>query len=346
MKGKIKLKIAVLMPENATKSIFITPLVQKELAKLGDVTYNETSYIPAVMAEMIADADICVTGWGCPPLNEEIIKNASKLRLVMHTGGSVAPIISPELYERGITVISGNELYAESVADGTLAYILAGLRNITYFNKLVHSGGWRDGTFSNRGLLDRTIGLVGYGAITRYLIPLLKPFRTKIILQSRHLSDEEFQRLGAIRAESREELFSSCDVVSLHLARTTETYHIINKELLALMPDGALLVNTARGSVVDETALEDELISGRISAVLDVFEEEPLPASSRLRGLENVILIPHMAGPTGDRYENVSLALIEDAIKMFNGESPIYQIDYNSAIRMTNDSAKLPGKNL
>ena len=143
------------------------------------------------------------------------------------------------------------------------------------------------------------------------------------------------------RAESLDRVFSSCDIVSLHMARTPETYHVINKKLLAMMPDGALLVNTARGSVVDEQALADELLTGRIHAVLDVFEEEPLPADSRLRGLDNVILIPHLAGPTGDRFELVSLALIEDMKRMLNGEPLEHTIEASHAVRMTNDTIKL-----
>ena len=336
----MNLKIAVLMPENDTKSIFITPKVKDKLAELGDVSYNETLYKPEVMREMLADADVCVTGWGCPSLNEEILSKTSKLRLVMHTGGSVAPIVSPELFARNIKVISGNELYAESVAEGTLAYILAGLRRLTYFNSTVHAGGWRDGKFSNKGLLDRKVGLVGYGAITRYLIPMLKVFRTDIILFSRHMSEEDCKKIGVTRAESLEQLCSGCDVISLHQAKTKATYHMITKELIKMMPDDTVLVNTARGSVIDEEALTEELMTGRINAVLDVFNEEPLPADSRLKGLENVILIPHMAGPTGDRYENVSLALIEDVKRMFAGEPLTLEIDAAYAVRMTNEVLK------
>jgi len=340
----MSLKIAVLMPENDTKSIFITPKVKEKLAELGEVSYNNTTYKPEVMAEMLADADVCVTGWGCPALDDVILSKASKLKLVMHTGGSVAPIVSPALFDRGIKVISGNELYAESVAEGTLAYIFAGLRRITYFNSTVHAGGWRDGKFSNKGLLDRKVGLVGYGAITRYLIPMLKIFRTDILLFSRHMTEEDCKKLGVTRAQSLEQLCSSCDVISLHQAKTKETYHMINKELIKIMPDDALLVNTARGSVIDEDALTEELMTGRISAVLDVFNEEPLPADSKLRGLENVILIPHMAGPTGDRYENVSFALIEDVKRMYAGEPLELEIDASYAVRMTNDILKLDKK--
>jgi len=337
----MSIKIAVLMPQDSTFNIFITPLVKTNLSKIGEILYNNSGYDPSVMIDMLRDADVCITGWGCPSLDEEILRDASKLRLVVHTGGTVAAIVSPSLIERNIPVISGNELYAESVAEGTLAYMLAGLRQIPFYNSLVQNGEWRPEGFGTKGLLDKNVGLVGFGAISRYLVPLLKPFNVKIMVHSNHLSNEECLTYGMIRAGSLEEIFSWSDVVSLHMARTTKTYHIINKDILKLMPDGALLVNTARGSVIDEQALADELCSGRIHAVLDVFEEEPLPKSSRLRGLDNVILIPHMAGPTGDRYERVTLALLDDVRRFISGENLKLLIDADHAGRMTNDAIKL-----
>jgi len=337
----MSIKIAVLMPEDIAFSYFVKPLIQAELAKLGEVEYNKTVYDPSVIKNMLRDADVCITGWGCPSLDEELLSEASKLRLVAHTGGSVASIVSPYLTQRGIPVISGNDLYAESVAEGTLAYILAGLRRIPYFNELVQKGEWRPDNFDTKGLLDRKIGLAGFGAIAQKLVPLLKPLRTETMVHSKHLSDEECRLLGLKRAASLEELFSSNDIVSLHMARTPETFHIIDRRLLSLLPDGALLVNTARGSVVDEEALADELISGRIHAALDVFEEEPLSLDSRLRGIDNVILIPHMAGPTCDRHIYVSLALIDDIKRLLSGRTLKYQIDSAHAVRMTNDAIKL-----
>jgi phosphoglycerate dehydrogenase-like enzyme len=124
--------------------------------------------------------------------------------------------MSPELIKRVIPVISGNELYAESVAEGTLAYILAGLRRIPYYANGVQKGEWRPRGYDNKGLLDRKVGLVGFGAITRKLVPMLKPFRVEIMVCSKHLSAEECASYGMTPA-TMEELFSSCDVVSLHM---------------------------------------------------------------------------------------------------------------------------------
>jgi len=187
----MKPKIAVLMPDNHARQSFVNQRVMDELAKVGDVTYNNSDYNPSVLVEMIKDADICLTGWGCPKLDETILANASKLKLIAHTGGAVAAIVSPYLYERNIKIISGNEGYAESVAEGTLAYFLAGLRHIPYYNELVQKGEWKSPGFANKGLLDKKVGLIGFGAISRYLLPLLNPFRVEILVYSKHLSEED-----------------------------------------------------------------------------------------------------------------------------------------------------------
>jgi len=336
----VKARIAVLMPDNPVRASFITPHVMKKLEEIGDVTYNKEGYEPHILAKLLEKAEVCVTGWGCPSFDAEILSKAPGLKMVAHTGGTVAPIVSPDLYDRGIAVISGNELYAESVAEGTVAYILAGLRRIPFYNNLVQRGSWRDDGCENKGILDRKVGIVGFGAIARKLVPMLQPFRADVRVHCKYLSDDECMSYGMTRAGSLEELFSSCDIVSLHLARTPETYHVINKNLLEHMPDGALLINTARGSVVDEQALAGELRTGRIHAVLDVFEEEPLPANSPLRGLDNVILIPHMGGPTGDRRERVSLALVDDIKRFLAGEPLRHAIGREYAMRMTNDTLK------
>ena len=110
---------------------------------------------------------------------------------------------------------------------------------------------------------------------------------------------------------------------------------MIGKELLAKIPDGALFINTARGSIVDENILGEELQKGRFKAVLDVYEIEPLPAGSKLRGLRNVILMPHMAGPTVDRRKNVTLELLEDIKRFYNGQQLQHEIKQDYAMTMT-----------
>jgi len=329
------MNISVLLPDNDVRKMFIPPIVAKGLESLGTVRWNEKEYEPENMVDLLKDCEVCVTGWGNPRLDETLLANAKSLRLVVHSGGTVAPLVSDYLYDMGAKVISGNNVFAEGVAEGTMAYILAGLRMIPYYNSMVQAGKWKTNFCPNYSLLDKKVGLVGFGAIARYLTRMLHGFRTDIQVFDPYIDADFIKSYGATKAESLDALFSECDIISLHLAQQPETYRLINKDLIKRMRDGVLFVNTARGSTVDQDALTEELISGRISAVLDVFDEEPLPQDSKLRGLDNVILIPHMAGPPSDRFHRVVLSLIEDIKRLYAGEALENEISRSYAFKMT-----------
>lgn len=332
-----ELKIAVTVPVGNMKDTFIPPDVADKAAELGTVIWNtmDRNYNADELKAAIRDADVCITGWGCSRFDENVLKGAERLRIIAHTGGTVAPYVSDYLYDMGIKVISGNKLYAESVAEGVICYILASLRDIPFFSNEMRSGGWNGGNEYNEGLLDQTVGLVGFGAVARYLVPMLKVFRASITVYDPYVSDELCTEFGVKRAHTLEELFTGSKIISVHLPKTPGTYHIIDRRLLSMIPDKALLVNTARGSVIDEEALADELQKDRFKAVLDVYEVEPLPEDSRLRGLGNVILIPHMAGPTVDRRKMVTLALLDDIRRYFDGLPLQHEIGREYAVMMT-----------
>jgi len=324
------------MPNDISKPLFITPAVLSAFEKLGNLRINpHTKYEPESMAELLKDCHICVTGWACPPLDSNVLKNAKDLRLVVHTGGSVADLVTDYLYDSGVRVLSGNEIFAESVAEGTLAYILATLRRIPFYNQHVQEGRWKGIDRKNKGLLDKKVGLIGFGAIPKYLVPMLKPFRTHIQVYDPYVANHVLEEYGIERASSLEALFSECDIVSNHLPLTKDTHHLITADLLNLMPPGTLYVNTGRGGTTDEKALEAILQKGEIHAVLGVFEYEPLPEDSKLRGLSNVTLIPHMAGPTADRYETVGITLAEACMSWLNGNPLTHEVSKEYAAKMT-----------
>ena len=339
------MNIHVTIPPGRLREAFISAEAAAALAALGAVAYNphQAHYAPEALKAALADADVAVTGWHCPPFTAEVLDGAPRLKLIAHTGGTVAPLVTPALYDRGVRVISGNELYAESVAEGVVAYMLAALRRLPHFSARVQSGGWSD-LDHTEGLLDQTVGLVGFGAVARYLAPMLKVFRARVLAYDPFVPPEDMTKLGAIPVDAPEEIFRRCRVVSLHLPRVPETYHMVNADMLALMQPGALLVNTARGSVLDEAALADALRARRIHALLDVFEQEPLPPGSPLRGLDNCILIPHMAGPTRDRFARVTLALCADIARFRAGQPLTLEIGRDRALGMTDDTLPLGGK--
>lgn len=332
------MKILVAMPSGVTKDTFFPKEVIAKLEALGQVEHNllGRQYTAEEFRDALEEKDICISGWGTPALTGFVLEKADRLKALLHTGGSVANVVSNELYEKGVRVLSGNKLYAESVAEGVVSYMLCSLRELIFYNNEVKSGGWRDGNFKNEGLLDQTVGLIGFGAVTRSLIKLLKPFRCNIKVFSNSASKEQLAEYGATKAEIKE-IFSGCKLISIHSPYRKDTHHMINKELLGLIAPGSILINTARGGVIDEEALIEALETGTFKAVLDVYEQEPLPEDSRLRTLDNVITIPHMAGPTVDRRAKVTEALIEAIEKLATGEELPLEIKASYAALMTKE---------
>ena len=325
------------------KALFFTPKVLAAFEKLGTVNMvpdppdddNRAEFLREWLLQNIGSADAVVGCWGLPRIDQEMLDAASNLKAVLYAGGSVAGIISPELYARGVRVISANRMYAESVAEGALAYMLAGLRQLTHYDNMMHDGQWPTiDQMWNDGLLDACVGLVGLGQVARDLVPLLRPLRCQIAAYDPFQPDETFASLGIQRMDLPE-LAKFSQVFSLHAAQTPESHHIVNAAILANLPDGALVVNTARAGVMDTAALVAELKKGRLRAVLDVFDEEPLPATDPLKTLSNVMLIPHMAGPTLDRREPIGMMLTEEWKKIANGEPSIHEIGREYGEKMT-----------
>ena len=342
----MKINIAILMPDNDVRKRFITPEGKRKLEEEGNLTWNDGKYDPIIIRQMLKTSHVCITGWGCPTLDESILAGADHLRLVAHTGGSVATLVSDYMFDRGIRIISANNIYAESVAEGTLAYMLAALRRVPYYNKRVQDGYWSETLSPSADLLDQKVGLVGFGSIARHLAPMLRVFRADIRIYDPYVDKKICDEYGVTKADNLKDIFTECDVVSNLLPLTDSTYRIIDRALLECMPAGSLFVNTGRGGTVDEKALEDILISGHINAILDVFETEPLPPESRLRGLDNVILMPHIVGPPVSRSGIVGEAFAQDIHNLFNGLPLANEISKEYAARMTDDTkTKGKGKN-
>ena len=316
------MKILVTFPQGVVHDTFFTDRSKKSLEELGEVIYNpyDRQYNKEELQEALAGVDIVMTGWGNIQLDEEVLQKADQLKIVAHTGGTVADLVSDALYQKGVTVISGNPTFAESVAESCVCYTMCALRRLEESMKIVRDGGWKKADYYNEGIMDRTIGLVGFGAIAKKFAKMLTPFRVKIKVYSSYLTKEEAATYGATVA-SLDEIFETCNVISIHSGLNPKTYHMVKEEHFKKMKDGALIVNTARGAVLDEEALIRELQSGRILAALDVFEQEPLPLDSPLLTLKNAMLIPHMGGPTIDRREYVVFQLIEDIQSVLKGET-------------------------
>jgi len=331
------MKFLVTMGECETRDSFFTAHAIAELRKHGEVVFNETgsfSLNKQQLMEQIAGVDVLLSGWGAPRVDADVLAKADRLKVHAHTGGTVASVVSREEYERGITVLSGNDLYARSVAEGCLMYTLMGLRRAEAYVGAMREGGWRPQPDRNIGLIGRKVGIIGYGAISKYYLELLQWFDVELYVASKYMPNEDATRFGA-RLVSKEHIFEHCDVISLHSALNDENRGMITASLLSSIKEGALFVNTARAGLVDDDALLQELQSGRFQAVLDVYPAEPLAADSPFRGLDNALLLPHIAGPTFDMREKVVLELLADILRLQQGEAPRNAIPYEYAVRMT-----------
>ena len=332
------MKIHILMPEGSVRDQFLPEPCFRALEEMGELRWNPSpvQYAEDVLRAIVMDSDAVVTGWGCPLIGGDTLPEGARLSLIAHTGGSVAGFTDRITFERGVKVCAANELFARSVAEGTIAYMLASLRRIPFWADEVQRGRWQSfADVETRGLQDRTIGLVGFGAVARHLTRMLRVFDVKIKVHADHLTPAECASYGVEKATLPE--IAACDIISLHNALTPETQGMIGDAFFALVRDGALFVNTARGAIVDQRALGEALQEDRFSAVLDVYEVEPLPGCSPLRGLPNVILMPHIAGPAADRRGKCGWAMVEEIRRYFAGETLLYEIDRDAALRMTRE---------
>lgn len=316
---------------------FFTPKIIAALEQHGEILWNNSETRGMNKEQLIAnikDIDVLLTGWGTARIDADVLKAANQLKVHAHTGGSVASYISKEEYDAGVIVLSGNDLFAQSVAEGCLCYTLCALRRMWSYMSEVKNGGWRPTPDYTEGLIGKKIGIVGYGAIATYYVDLLKWFQPQILIASKYINEEEAQQVGGKKA-SMEAIFSTCDVISLHAALNEENMSMITRELLQKIRPGALLVNTARAGIIEEQALYDELKTGRFNAILDVFHTEPVAQNHLLRTLPNVTILPHIAGPTFDMREKVVLRLLEDILASNEGKPCRSYIPYDYAVRMT-----------
>jgi phosphoglycerate dehydrogenase-like enzyme len=278
-------------------------------------------------AAALAEAEVIITGWGAPRLDPPVLAAAGKLRAVLHAAGSVQ-WVDQAVHERGIAVVSAQSANAVPVAEYTLGVILLAGKDIFGLRERFRTErGFVIGEdHGETGNFGRTVGLIGASRIGRRVIELLRPFDFEVLLSDPHVDADEAARLG-VRLVDVDTLLARADIVSIHAPDLPATRHLVNAERLAAMKDGAVLVNTARGSLVDTDALASELATGRISAIVDVTDPEPLPAASPLFDLPNLFLTPHVAGSQGNELARMGLSIVEEAERLAAGEPLVHAVD-------------------
>ena len=301
--------------------------IQAKLAtvvQLGEPLWTDELDSPRARARL-ATAEILLTSWGAPTLSPARLAAAPRLRAVFHCAGSVRALVSDEVWRRDILITSAADVNAIPVAEFTLAAVIFAGKRVPYIATQARqfSTGWGHidglGDLSNYG---RTVGVVGFSRIGRRVVELLRVLDgTRCLVADPYADADEVAAAGA-RLLPLPAVVAAAEILSLHAPETAETRHLIGAEQLRALPDHATLINTARGSLVDTAALERECATGRIHAILDVTDPEPLPADSVLYDLPNVMLTPHLAGSMGSEARRLVWRTIAELRGYLAGETP------------------------
>ena len=316
-------KLLIIIPQGLISQVFDERSLQRIKSVTDATIKGDTRGLSGKEFSKIirqVDAEIIVTCWGSPKVTVDILKDNPQLKYMCHTAGTVRPFVEKEAIEQGLLVTNWGNAIARSVAEAALMMILCCLRRISKLTFSMHLRKEWPRTIFPEGLFCQRVGLHGFGVIARELRRFLVPFKCKVSAYSPHVPDHIFKEHDVKRVNSLEELFEKNRIISVHAANTPENYHIINRDILGRLEDGGIIINTARGAVICEKALYDELKTCRIHAALDVYEKEPLPKDSPFRGLENCLLLPHIGGPTPDRRVDMGKMAHKNIEHYVNGE--------------------------
>ena len=270
--------------------------------------------------EMICDAFGIVAG--TEKYDADMIAAAKECKVIIRFGVGLDNFDLKAMRSAGIQVgvIENNN----AVAEFTLTLMLSMLRNLPRCDSAVRQGLWS--RFPACELSGKTVGIVGFGRIGMRLAKLLSGFDVELLVYDPYVNKERCEQLEA-KPVSLDELLSASDIISLHLPATPQTKHLINAETIGKMKDSAYLVNTSRGSLVDEAELFAALKSGKLAgAALDVYEVEPVTKDNPLFELENVVLSPHLSALTHETNYNAGIISAQSIIQVWNGQEPLHPV--------------------
>lgn len=320
-------RVAVLLAE-PTRTQILGARLPDEVTENADVRIADGSPAAWDLRTLLRGVTVAITGWGTPPLSQELLADLPELRLIAHTAGSIRHLVPLEMVGPRLRVSHAAAIIADAVAEFTALAMLNELRRAREIDAEMKGGApWPSprGPQPPRLLGGRTVGLIGAGRVGMAVMRLLAPFGCRVLLYDPLVRAEQAESLGAEPRDLSDVLRLS-DLISLHAPVLPETRGMIGATELSLMRDGALLVNTARAVLVDEPALRNELRSGRLRAALDVFWQEPLALDDELRRLPNVSLSPHVAGHTSDTWARQGDAMVDEVARFLRHEPLQYEI--------------------
>lgn len=281
----------------------------------------------------LAEIEILVTGWGSPVLGPDVLDAAPALRAVIHTGGSVKQHLSRAFWDRGVVVTSAADANAIPVAEFTLATILLeGKRAAQYVEGYRLSrkvdGRWRDSipTAVNFG---GTVGIVGLSRVGRRVAELLRPFDLEVLVADPHVDPTQASAVGA-RLVDLDTMLAASDIVTVHAPELPDTHHLLDARRIALLRPNTVVINTARGSLIDTAALIQRCRAGTLRAILDVTDPEPLPANSVLFDTPGIVLSPHIAGAMHSETKRLADSAIDEIDHLCRGLPLAHRVEGGS----------------
>ncbi len=332
-----KPRVWYLQTEAHTELVF-KPEHYRAMLEEFEVTVNDTgrNLTSAEVAAGIGGFQALVTGWGAPPLTEEVFSRAQELSLIAHSAGSIRALVSREMLDRyliprGMTLLSANIAIAYNVAESTVGMLLMTCHRWPDFSACFQrTGQWKDPQtrWNGRFLKGSVVGVVAASKVGREVIRLLQPWPLEVIVYDPYLSEEEAAALG-VEKVGLNDLFARADHITVHLPSIPATDKLIGQEQLDLMKPGATLVNTSRGSCLDHDALLEKCKTSEIYVCLDVTTPEPLPRFSEFRMLDNVTITPHVSGAGHYGYLKIGEQTLEALRAHFAGEPVFGAVDYD-----------------
>jgi phosphoglycerate dehydrogenase-like enzyme len=317
------MEILLLMPAAHQASTFTTDAIER-LERCGNVSVapTATDHRRPDVRDLLAKANVIVTGTGTAKLESDVLDGTPNLRAIIHAAGTVRPIVDIDVYDRGIQVSSQAPTNALPVAEYTLAMILLelkGARAIEGVYRAARSEVDVDSLLAEQGNYGRRVGVVSASSIGRRVIELLRPFDLEVVVYDPYLSAIAATSLGTTSIDLVT-LLETSDIVTLHAPLLPETRGMIGVQELVAIRDGRTLINTSRGAIVDQDALVRELQSGRLRAVIDVTDPETPDPASPLWSLNNVVLTPHIAGSRGLELQRIGDQVVGEIERLVLGE--------------------------
>ena len=291
----------------------------KRLRSLGDLTvFEDPPDTSEELIERVRDADIVIVGWS--NMNRSVIESAERLRMISIWATTCHYADIEAARERGIVVTHVPGYATEAVAEYTFALLLAAVRRLTLADKHVREGKFDWRPFTGSELVGKTLGVVGTGAIGCRVSEIGRAFGMRVLGFDKYPNLKRAEEVG-LKYASLETLLRESDAVTLHVTLTSETEKLLRKKQIATMKDGAVIVNTSQGRVIDQEALVEALKSGKLSyAGLDVFEDEPPDKNNPLFKLGNTVVSPHIAFNTVEAEARCTDICIDNVAKFLEGK--------------------------